>query len=269
MSWPARGSGGGGGDTDISGLLVKSANLSDLTNAATARTNMGVTTAAAALSAAQAAITLASLGGTTAAAALAAAQTEISSAVAAITLAGLGGTTAGAALAAAQAAITLAALGGTTAAAAASAAATLHNLKSANLSDVANAATALANLGGVGATSTTTLTNKRYVARVNALSGAIGSPTYSSDNYDLIECLNVSANITDLSTNLTGAPNKGDTLTFHFTAATADRTIGWGTKFEDSSLTKPTTITYGANIKLSVWFEWNSVTSKWRLAGYA
>lgn len=250
---------------------TKANNLSDIANTVTALANLGGTTAAAALAAAQGNITLASLGGTT----LAAAQ-------AAITLAALGGTTAAAAATAAatvhptkannlsdvaSTATALANLGGTTAAAAASAAATLHNLKSANLSDVANAATALSNLGGVGATSVTTFTNKRHVPRVNALSGVIGSPAYSSDSYDLIECLAVSANITSFSTNLTGTPNKGDTLTFHITDNGTARTIGWGAMFEDSTLTKPATTVISQ--KLSVWFEWNAATSKWRLAGYS
>lgn len=118
----------------------------------------------------------------------------------------------------------------------------------------------------ITASSTTTFSNKRFTPRVNALSGAIGSPTYSSDNYDVIELTAVTG-ITDLSTNLTGTPVKGDTLTYHITDNGTARSIPWGTKFEDSSLSKPATTVI--NQKLSVWFEWNAASSKWRLAGYA
>ena len=128
-------------------------------------------------------------------------------------------------------------------------------------------ATAADFLAFVDLASVQTLTNKRHTPRVLALSGAIGSPAYSTDSYDVIECLAVSANITSFSTNQTGTPVKGDTLTFHITDNGTARTIGWDVKFEDSSISRPATTVAGQ--KLSVWFEWNAATSKWRLTGYA
>lgn len=261
MSWPVRGgSGGGGGEGgDTSGLMVKAANLSDVASPAAARANIAAVTSGEAVTAAQAVITLAALGGTTAAAALAAAQ-------GAITLGALGGTTAAAALSAAQGAITLAALGGTTAAAAASAAATVHPTKANNLSDVANTATALANLGGMGATSTTTVTNKRNVPRVLPLTGAQPNPTYNTDNLDVLSFTTLTGTITNMSTNMTGTPNPFEQLVVNFNSAGAVPITSWGANYESGAgLTLPTITVAGQ--EGNYFFQRNTANTKWRLMG--
>jgi len=117
----------------------------------------------------------------------------------------------------------------------------------------------------VDSENTVTLTNKRAVPRVTTLAFS-ATPTINTDNYDEVILNPVSGNITSMTTNLTGTPNHGEQITFHF-KPTANATIAWGAKFEDSSITKPTSLTSGT--QMSVSFTWNSLDSLWRCVGYA
>lgn len=117
----------------------------------------------------------------------------------------------------------------------------------------------------VDAENAATMTNKRNVPRVTTLAFS-ATPTINTDNYDEVILNPVSGNITSMSTNLTGTPNHGEQITFHF-KPTASVSLAWGAKFEDSSITKPVSLTSGT--QLSVSFTWNSLDSLWRCVGYA
>lgn len=87
------------------------------------------------------------------------------------------------------------------------------------------------------------------------------TPTINTDNYDLVTITAQAANITSMTTNLTGTPQDGDELHIAITG-TAARTIAWGAKFEASTVALPTT-TVTTN-RLDIDFIWNAATSKWR-----
>jgi len=67
--------------------------------------------------------------------------------------------------------------------------------------------------------------------------------------------------ITSFTTNLSGTPTEGQLLWISITG-TGARAITWGSSFESSTVSLPTT-TVSTN-RLDVGFVWNTVTSKWR-----
>lgn len=116
----------------------------------------------------------------------------------------------------------------------------------------------------VGRATTDTLTNKRITKRVLALTGSQATPTIDTDNYDVVHMTGLTANITSMTTNLSGTPVDGDTLRISFTDNGTARTILWGSSFE-AATELPLTTT--ANVRLDVAFFWNTETSKWRCTG--
>lgn len=108
--------------------------------------------------------------------------------------------------------------------------------------------------------STNTLTNKRITKRVGSTTSS-ATPTINTDNYDQYILTAQAADITSFTTNLSGTPIEGQTLIISITG-TADRAITWGTSFESSTITLPTTTV--STSRLDVGFIWNTVTSKWR-----
>lgn len=117
----------------------------------------------------------------------------------------------------------------------------------------------------VGTTDTQTISGKRITKRsVSVASNA--TPTINTDNGDFFYISALAVNITNMSTNLTGTPTEGQTWWFAITG-TAARTLAWGTSFESSTVTLPTT-TVSTN-RLDVGFIWNTVTSKWRCVAVA
>ena len=119
----------------------------------------------------------------------------------------------------------------------------------------------------VGTTATQTLTNKRYTKRVYAYSAPGATPTINTDNYDVVNMTGLAANITSMTTNLTGTPNSFDSLILGFTDNGTARTIAWGAKFEASTVALPTTTVISA--LLLVGFFWNPTTSAWRCTAVA
>jgi hypothetical protein len=117
----------------------------------------------------------------------------------------------------------------------------------------------------VGTTDTNTLTNKRITARIGTVASN-ATPTINTDNVDFFSITGQLVDITNMSTNLTGAPTDAQTLWIAITG-TAARAINWGTSFESSTITLPTTTVTTA--RLDVAFIYNIVSGKWRCVGVA
>jgi hypothetical protein len=118
----------------------------------------------------------------------------------------------------------------------------------------------------VGTTDTQTLTNKRVTRRVLALSANSATPAINTDNYDVVHITSQTAAITSFTSGLTGTPVDGDTLRISVTGTTSVA-LTWGTSFESSTVTLPTTTS--GTTRLDVGFFWNSETSKWRCVASA
>ena len=107
---------------------------------------------------------------------------------------------------------------------------------------------------------TETLTNKRVTPRVGTTTSS-ATPTINTDNVDVYNITALTTAITSMSTNLSGTPTSQQQLTINITG-TAARAITWGSSFESSAVTLPTTTV--STDMLTVDFRWNSATSKWR-----
>lgn len=88
------------------------------------------------------------------------------------------------------------------------------------------------------------------------------TPTINTDAVNYFELTAQANDITSFTTNLSGTPIRGQTLWIAITG-TAARAITWGTSFESSTTTLPTT-TVTTN-RLDMGFIWNVATSKWRI----
>ncbi|HRP30439.1 MAG TPA: hypothetical protein PKV73_01040 [Agriterribacter sp.] len=109
----------------------------------------------------------------------------------------------------------------------------------------------------VTASSTTTFSNKRWVARVGSTTSS-ATPTINTDNVDIYKLTAQSGDITSFTTNLTGTPNDGDVFEVQITG-TATRNITWGASFSSSTVTLPTA-TDGTNT-LTVIFQYFTTSS--------
>lgn len=117
----------------------------------------------------------------------------------------------------------------------------------------------------VGKATADTLANKRIAKRTGSTTSS-ATPTINTDNVDMYLLTAQAADITSFTTNLTGTPSEGDTL-WIVIVGTAARAITWGSKFESSTATLPTT-TVSTN-RLDVIFVWNTVSLKWRCLSVA
>jgi hypothetical protein len=127
----------------------------------------------------------------------------------------------------------------------------------------------VAKVGGVAAvgTSTTqTLSNKRNTRRVVTVTQS-ATPTINTDNTDVASITGLAQAITSMTTNLSGTPNDGDLLLIRVTDNGTARAINWGSSFEASTIPLPATTTIST--MLTVGFEWNPATTKWRCVGIA
>ncbi len=88
-------------------------------------------------------------------------------------------------------------------------------------------------------TSTNTFTNKRWTARVGSTTSS-ATPTINTDATDIYKLTAQAADITSMTTNLSGTPVDGDILEIQITG-TAARAITWGASFVSSTVTLPTT----------------------------
>lgn len=112
----------------------------------------------------------------------------------------------------------------------------------------------------IGTSDTQTFTNKRNTRRIGTTASS-ATPTINTDNVDVYTLTAQAADITSFTTNLSGTPNNWDSLIISITG-TAARAITWGTSFESSTVTLPTTTV--STDTLDVGFRWNAATSKWR-----
>lgn len=101
------------------------------------------------------------------------------------------------------------------------------------------------------------------VPRIGTVASS-ATPSINTDVVDMFIITALAANITSMTTNLTGTPKNGQKLWISITG-TAARTITWGASFEASTVALPTTTV--STSRLDVGFIWNAVTSKWRCVG--
>lgn len=118
----------------------------------------------------------------------------------------------------------------------------------------------------LGTTDTQTLTNKRITKRTGTTTSS-GTPTINSDNVDFYSLTAQAVSITSFTTNLSGTPTEGQTLWIAITDSGSPQTIAWGTSFEASTVSLPTTTV--TSTRLDVGFVWNTITSKWRCVAVA
>ena len=121
---------------------------------------------------------------------------------------------------------------------------------------------ALSALALTGQLSAGLLASTRVKARVLSVADATATPSLDTDNYDEMEITAQAEAITSFTTHLTGTPNDGDTLRISITDNGTDRAITWGSGFEASTVSLPTTTATPA--RLDTFFVWNPATSKWR-----
>ena len=131
---------------------------------------------------------------------------------------------------------------------------------------VSGTSTHIGNATFSGSVTAASISGARITKRVLALSGNSATPSINTDNYDAVHITGQSTAITSFTTNLTGTPVDGDTLRISVNGSAA---IGltWGTSFESSTATLPTTTVSGA--RLDIGFFWNTETTKWRCVAVA
>ncbi len=116
--------------------------------------------------------------------------------------------------------------------------------------------------------STNTLTNKRVTPRITTISSE-ASPTFNTDNCDILDITAQAADITSMTTNQTGTPTEGQKLIIRI-KGTAARAITWGTLFAaGTDVALPTTTT--TTTTLICGFIWNSgpATDCWQIVAKA
>jgi hypothetical protein len=118
----------------------------------------------------------------------------------------------------------------------------------------------------VGTTATQTLTNKCITQRVLSLSANSATPAINTNNYDVVHITAQTAAITSFTSGLSGTPVDGDTLRISITG-TASVALTWGSSFESSTVSLPTTTSSTA--RLDIGLVWNTETTKWRCIGAA
>ncbi len=143
---------------------------------------------------------------------------------------------------------------------------TARNIAGVPFDGTANISIASTNLSDTASivllTSTQTLTNKRITKRVLALSAGSATPAINTDSYDVVHITAQSAAITSFTTNLTGTPVDGDTLSISVKDDGTARALSFGASFEDGAAALPTTTVIST--RLDIAFIWNTETTKWR-----
>jgi hypothetical protein len=112
----------------------------------------------------------------------------------------------------------------------------------------------------VGTSDTQTLTNKRVTPRVSSETSS-ATPTINTDNVDAHSITALAADITSMTTNLSGTPTNFQRLIVRIKDNGTARAITWGASFEARGVALPTTTVISK--VLTVGFLFDTVTSKW------
>ena len=128
-----------------------------------------------------------------------------------------------------------------------------------------------ATIGGITVptiSSTNTLTNKRWTARVGSTTSS-ATPTINTDNTDIYKLTAQTADITSMTSNLSGTPVDGDILEIQITG-TAARAITWGASFVSSTVTLPATTVTTATLTVILQYYTTSSygNNKWVCTNY-
>jgi hypothetical protein len=116
--------------------------------------------------------------------------------------------------------------------------------------------------------STQTLTNKRITKRVVTVNAPGATPTTNSNNGDIFEFTGLAANITSMTTNLSGTPSNGDMAQFSFVDDGTARTIAWGASFANGGITAlPTTTVISTVLRVLVQYQTIAALNKWVCIG--
>lgn len=104
---------------------------------------------------------------------------------------------------------------------------------------------------------TETLTNKRVTKRVTTITSS-ATPTVNTDNCDCVDITALAADITSMTTNLSGTPTNFQSLIFRIKDDGTARAITWGASFAANGVALPTTTVISK--LLTVGFIWNGST---------
>jgi hypothetical protein len=105
-----------------------------------------------------------------------------------------------------------------------------------------------------------TLTNKRVTPRVNTVASS-ATPAINTDTTDLFTITALAANITSMTSGLTGTPTDGQKLMIRIKGAAA-QTITWGASFISSGVATLLASTVAGKTH-TVGLVWDSAVSDW------
>lgn len=114
--------------------------------------------------------------------------------------------------------------------------------------------------GGITPNGVQTISNKRITRRVVPVTQS-ATPAINTDITDVASITGLAQAITSFTTNLTGSPNAGDYLMIQITDNGTARGLTWGSSFESTTVTLPTTTVISTMLRVG--FQWNPVTLKW------
>jgi hypothetical protein len=109
----------------------------------------------------------------------------------------------------------------------------------------------------------------RWVPRVGSTTSS-ATPTINTDNVDIYKLTAQAADITSMTTNLSGTPNDGDVLEIQITDNGTARAITWGSSFASSTVTLPTTTVISTTLTVILQYYTTSSygNNKWICVNY-
>lgn len=102
------------------------------------------------------------------------------------------------------------------------------------------------------------------VPRVTTITSS-ATPTINTDVCDAVTITALATSITSMTSGLSGAPNNFDKLNIRIKDDGTARSITWGTSFLAGGIPLPTTTVISK--VLSVYLEWDSVATVWKIKG--
>lgn len=107
---------------------------------------------------------------------------------------------------------------------------------------------------------TKTVTNTRVTPRSTSITSS-ATPTINTDNVDAVDITALAADITSMTTNLSGTPTNFQKLIIRIKDNGTSRAITWGSGFEAAGQALPTATTISK--RTTVGFIYDTTTSKW------